>query len=207
MSRHKGFKMRRSLLKALAAVSVAAAAVGVSTPAMAANGDYLGGCDITLTNPDATACQGYYSGNILSGSDVALQQSAIAALPGTFTWDGNWTGLVNAGNVIGSLTNTNQINFGQTLFGQTIIGAHFGNIDDNLGNSGNVSVFWLFDFGTEGASSVVLDNIRGFSNAALYTTGSGVPEPATWAMMLMGFGAAGFALRKSRRVARLPQMA
>ena len=94
--------MRRSLLKALAALSVAAAAVGVSTPAVAANGDYLGGCDVTLTNPDALACQGYYSGNVLNGSDIALQQGAIAALPGTFTWDGNWTGLVNAGNVIGS---------------------------------------------------------------------------------------------------------
>jgi hypothetical protein len=203
--------MRRSLSKVLGPVLLAAAAIGVSAPASAANGDFLGGCDITLTTPDATACQGYYSGNVLSGNstDIGLQQSAIAALPGTFTWDGNWTGLVTDGNVIGSLTNGNELNFGETLFGQTIIGAHFGNIQDNLGNSGNVSVFWLFDFGTEGASSVVLDNIRGFSNAALYTTGSGggVPEPTTWAMMLVGFGAAGFALRKSRRTARLPQMA
>ncbi|MCH8614666.1 PEPxxWA-CTERM sorting domain-containing protein [Sphingomonas sp. SM33] len=204
--------MRRSLLKALTALSVAAAAVGVSTPALAANGDFLGGCDVTITTPDATACQGYYSGNILNGSptDIALQQGAIAALPGSFTWDGNWTGLVNAGDVIGSLTNTNQINFGQTLFGETIIGAHFGNIDDNLGNSGNVSVFWLFNFGTTGADYVVLDNIRGFSNAALYTTGSGggVPEPATWAMMLVGFAGAGMALRRSRRSnAKLLQLA
>src|SRR4051794_6566046 len=101
--------MRRSLLKALAALSVAAAAVGVSTPALAANGDYLGGCDVTITTPDATACQGYYSGNVLNGSpaDILNQQNAIAALPGTFTWDGNWTGLVNAGNVITSLTGGN----------------------------------------------------------------------------------------------------
>jgi hypothetical protein len=28
-----------------------------------------------------------------------------------------------------------------------------------------------------------------------------VPEPATWAMMLMGFGAAGFAMRRKRRPA------
>jgi hypothetical protein len=26
-----------------------------------------------------------------------------------------------------------------------------------------------------------------------------VPEPATWAMMLLGFGAAGTAIRRSRR--------
>jgi hypothetical protein len=64
-----------------------------------------------------------------------------------------------------------------------------------------VSVFWLFDFGTTGANYVVLDHIRGFSNAALYTTGTGggVPEPATWAMMLFGFAGAGVALRRSRR--------
>jgi len=34
-----------------------------------------------------------------------------------------------------------------------------------------------------------------------------VPEPATWAMMLMGFGAAGFAMRRRRRSAGLPQVA
>ena len=34
-----------------------------------------------------------------------------------------------------------------------------------------------------------------------------VPEPTTWAMMLMGFGAMGFALRRRKRVASLTQMA
>lgn len=201
--------MRRSLLKALAAFSVAASGIAISSPAFAANGDFLGGCDVSITDPDAVACQGYYSGNILNGSptDITNQQNAIASLPGIFTWDGDWSGLVAAGNSIGSLTNTNQIDFGQTLFGETIIGAHFGNIEDNLGNDGNVSVFWLFDFGTTGADFVTLENIRGFSNAALYTTGVGVPEPASWAMMLLGFGAIGFAMRRTRRSVRLPQLA
>ena len=35
---------------------------------------------------------------------------------------------------------------------------------------------------------------------------SAVPEPATWAMMLLGFGVVGFSIRR-RRVAGLPQMA
>ena len=51
---------------------------------------------------------------------------------------------------------------------------------------------------------MTLDNTQGCSNAILYTTGNpppppSVPEPATWAMMLLGFGAAGTALRRSRR--------
>lgn len=36
--------------------------------------------------------------------------------------------------------------------------------------------------------------------------GGAVPEPSTWAMMLFGFGATGFAMRRSRK-AKLPQMA
>ena len=47
------------------------------------------------------------------------------------------------------------------------------------------------------------------SGAILITTPPppGVPEPATWAMMLAGFGATGFALRRSRRKALLTQIA
>jgi hypothetical protein len=37
--------------------------------------------------------------------------------------------------------------------------------------------------------------------------GSSVPEPATWAMMLLGFGAAGVAMRRSRRKGVVSQLA
>ena len=153
-------------------------------------------CDLSLPTPDALACAGYYSGNLLNGSaeDIANQQAAIDSLPGDFQFDGDWGALVD--NTIFTLTNGNQLNFGETMFGLTIIGAHFGNV---AGDADNVSVFWLFDFGIEGANFVTLDDPTGWSNATLYTTGSGVPEPATWAMMLLGFGAAGTAMRRSRR--------
>jgi hypothetical protein len=201
--------MRRSVFKFLAAASMAAAA---ATPALAKDVrstlppsstttnslTVVSACDLSLPSPDAIACAGYYSGNLLNGSptDIANQQAAIDSLPGDFQFDGDWNAL--AGNTILSLTNGNQLNFGETMFGLTIIGAHFGNV---AGPAGNVSVFWLFDFGTEGADFVTLDDPTGWSNATLYTTGSppGVPEPATWAMMLFGFGAAGTALRRSRR--------
>ena len=182
--------MRITVKAALAALALCAA-----SPALALDPP-VAACDLSLPTPDAIACAGYYSGNLLNGSaeDIANQQAAIDSLPGDFQFDGDWNAL--ADNTILTLTNGDQLNFGETMFGLTIIGAHFGNVS---GDAGNVSVFWLFDFGTEGADFVTLDDPTGWSNATLYTTGSGVPEPATWAMMLLGFGAAGTAMRRSRR--------
>ena len=184
--------------------AIAALALCAASPALALDPP-VAACDLSLPTPDAIACAGYYSGNLLNGSaeDIANQQAAIDSLPGDFQFDGDWGAL--AGNTILSLTNGNQLNFGETMFGLTIIGAHFGNV---AGDAGNVSVFWLFDFGTEGADFVTLDDPTGWSNVTLYTTGSGVPEPATWGMMLLGFGAAGTAMRRSRRkTALLAQIA
>jgi hypothetical protein len=202
----------KKLLRALTISAVSAAALAMATPALAGppapGGTFLGGCSTTLTTPDAIDCDGYYSQNILNGSatDVALQQQAIENLGGS--WDGDWTALVNAGNVITTLTNGNQLNFSQTMFGLTIIGAHYGNIPDPGASQGNVSVFWLFDFGSAGADYVTLDNTQGWSNAALYTSNPpGVPEPATWAMMIFGFGAAGVAMRRRRKQALISQLA
>jgi hypothetical protein len=195
------------ILRALAITAIPAALAFTATPALASppppDGTNIGGCVDTLTNPNATACAGYYTGNILNGSstDILNQQNAIASLPGTFTWDGNWTGLSDAGQVITTLTNGNELDFGQTMFGQVIIGAHYGNVP---GDAGNVSVFWLFNLTTP-TNFITLTDTQGWSNAALYTTDPhpSVPEPSTWAMMLLGFGAAGVAMRRSRRKTQL----
>lgn len=192
--------MRRSVLAFLAAAS----AVAVSTPAVAGKSNIqtlpavTHPCDVGLTTPDAIDCAGYYDGNLNAGSQTQNIQDAIASLDGDYEWDGDWATAEATKQLTLGGPDSDQLSFGQTLFGLTIIGAHFGNVE---GPAGNVSVFWLFDFGTEGADFVTLDNIQGFSNAVLYTTGGTppVPEPATWAMMLLGFGAAGTAMRRSRR--------
>ena len=204
--------MRRSVLTFLAAASAA-----VATPAVAGKSNVqtlpavTNPCDVGLTTPDAIDCAGYYPQNWNAGSpqQIALTQEAIASLDGDFEWDGDWNAVSGSTQLAADLggPNDDQLSFGQTLFGLTVIGAHFGNV---AGPAGNVSVFWLFDFGTEGADFITLDNTGGFSNAVLYTTGGTppVPEPATWAMMLLGFGAAGTAMRRNRRrTAHIAQLA
>ena len=190
--------MTKTFIVKSAIIGALLAAASVAVPAQAAL-TIVSACDKTLTNPDAVACAGYYSGNLLNGSatDIANQQEAIASLPGDFVFDGNWAAL-DPEFKIESLSNINQMNFGKTLYGSTIIGAHFGNV---AGDAQNVSVFWLFDFGSDGAQFVALDDTKGFFNAVLYTTGVGaVPESSTWALTLLGFGAVGGAMRAKRRL-------
>jgi hypothetical protein len=191
---------RATKRKVTPAISTVAAvpAAAPTTP----DGTYLGGCDAGLLS--ASACQGYYSGNVFDGSptDIPIQQSAIAALPGDFVWNGDWGSLDGTAAVTTSLVNGNMLDFGAALLGETIIGVHFGNVAGDA--FGNVSAFYSFNF-TDPTRYITLNDTQGFSNAVLYTTThpDSVPEPATWAMMLLGFGAAAVAMRRSRRKTQL----
>lgn len=52
-------------------------------------------------------------------------------------------------------------------------------------------------------------NNPGWSHIDFFDTGgtTSVPEPATWAMMILGFGAVGFSLRRRRKAFRASQFA
>jgi hypothetical protein len=72
--------------------------------------------------------------------------------------------------------------------------------------------FWGLDDTLLGAGAyelVVNGNNTGTGSlgGTITITDHGVPEPATWAMMVLGFGAVGFALRRKRKLALIGQLA
>lgn len=169
------------------------------------------GCDyaagVVFQSASYTGCSGFFGGNVISGGNNAADQAALGDALGDLglTYSGSWIAKVEADS--SPLVN-GMIDFGQTLYGETIIGVHFGNIYNpqqlllhtGPGNNENVTGFFRFDFGTSGARGVQLLNTRGYSNAALFSTGVGVvPEPSAWVVLIMGFGAVGAALRGRRR--------
>lgn len=185
-------------------VAFAALAMTAAVPASAALVAVPGGaCNITTPAPDAIACAGAYDGNLNNASSIGDLNLALDALMGgSFSPNVVWANLDPTKAIFSGGSGTT-LNFSQTLFGQQILSLHFGNAGTGLGNR---TILYLFDFGAAGANSIVL-NTQGWSNGVLITPpGTAVPEPATWAMMLMGFGVAGFALRR-RRPALIKQVA
>lgn len=187
-----GVNELKTLRKTLLALAPAVAVLGaLAVPTSASAATVVSPCDPNLVSPSAQACSGYYRGNLLGGSPSKIddQVVGVAALGADYTFDGNWSP-VDATKIT-TLAGGNMLDFGMMLYGETVIGAHFGNV---AGPARNVTVFYLFDFGTEGASSVALNNVQGFSNAVLYNTGA-VPEPGIWMMLILAFGIIGFGMR------------
>ncbi len=194
--------MRRVLKIALA---TAALGMGMAAPAGASTvvGNIpltgtSGTCDTVPTadtTPASTQCVGYFDGNILDNGlgDPAKISAALALLGITYTGNiSNYTG----GAVSGDLSTF--LGFPGGFTGVQVIGIHWGNgsgQDDST--VGNVTGFYKIDFGSTPTTLGV--NLRGISNAYLFTSSNPVPEPATWALMLLGFGGIGMALRRSRR--------
>jgi PEP-CTERM motif len=179
-------------------------------------------CALSDLSPGAAACSGFFQGNLLNNSspDVAAQLGALNAI-GLSNWDGSLA--EPQLNLSSSL-----VDFQTALNGVTWIGIHFGAGTNSPSpqTPGGVTGFYRFDAGANLASFLL--SYGSASAARLYATGSApvipppvttptndpvppsmdpppgnggvgaVPEPATWAMMILGFGAAGALLRRRR---------
>ena len=187
----------------LAAIGIAAITAPASATVEVGSG---AGCSSAPFAPSADKCAGYYDDSLFNNKtdNVALQQSAVDLLLGSGNLTVDWNALKDAGKVV-SGSNVNLLNgLLADAGGQVLLGLHWGNVP---GAAGNVSAFYLWDNAKLG--SISLTNADGYSNAVLYrsTAVAAVPEPGTWALMLVGFGATGASLRRRRRHSVVPQFA
>jgi hypothetical protein len=188
--------------------------IAAATPASAGQNLSLGGTacsvgDISLPGGgQALDCVGFYHNNYNGGSSAQDAATAVAlnALLGTSYTAATFPVKETMGSLSG-----NTINFAATLYGMTVVSFHLGGANGSPGGVGyNATAFYLFDAGTAGLDSFTF-NRPGLSNARLYDTDGppepcvgncggvpGVPEPATWALMIIGFGGAGALIRRRR---------
>lgn len=185
--------MKRIML-ALCTIGAAALAAPAYATVEVSTGTIVG-CSTGPLAPPADFCAGYYDKNQFSNANVGTQQGAIDLLLGAGNYTVDWNALVGAGLVVSgsNLTALNNLLAGAS--GQVLLGLHWGNVPGS--DAGNVSAFYLWDNATAG--SIHLTSTQGYSNAVLYRSTGAVPEPATWAMMLLGFGGIGIAMRHRRK--------
>ncbi len=179
------------------AAAAATMAIGIASATPASAMTVSGACDVGDIDPVAELCSGWFTGtdgnsNLLSGSasDIQDQKDALALIG--FVWDGNW-GAVDATKLLTPEADGHTYDFASLLNGTTYIGIHKG-VGGRTGFAGTA----FFKLDANNLDTFKLD-LNGGSSAVLYQTGGVVPEPATWAMMIIGFGAAGSMLRSNRR--------
>lgn len=178
--------MRKHIMIAVAAATAAFAATPSNAASLVTDCATLGIDDIV---PNAEACVGYFDGNVLNTSvGGAAKADEVAAL--------NALGLTGSIFVLEKLDGSG--NFVTPLNGLTYIGVHYGNgTTAPINNRGGVTAFYRFNAGVN-LDEITFNN-GSVSGVVLYSTGPAVPEPATWAMMLSGFGLMGAAMRRRTR--------
>lgn len=164
---------------------------------------FLGGCqlnDIQTVGGGtlAGACKGFYDKNTLGANDNPTTAAALLALG--LTWNNV---------VVESLDlNSPTVNFNTLLSGTTYIGIHWGAGQGPVNTPGGVSAYYRLDLAPDAKLDLFKTNFGSNSGARLYSTqacvgncgngGAAIPEPSTWAMMIMGFGGAGYLIRRRR---------
>lgn len=204
---------------ALSAFTTAAsAAVNFSTPSPYDTNGYGPGESLvwdfdTVFNPNFSYTGMTYSGPVTNiaapptgdTTTYGAAQPASYALPFADAEFAILSGqLTSLSFYLGSLDDYNTISFysGATLI-QSFTGTDLTIPDPANGDqaSGNTNRRYFFTFGAaDNVNRVVFNTtIPAFEFDDIAAAVSGVPEPSTWAMMILGFGLVGFMLRNGRR--------
>ena len=178
-----------------AAYAVAAAAAFAAVPATAATVTYTTGTNIVLTYEPVTDTW-----------DGAFRYRVLNATPGAP--NGNFTAnftFLSPINGLGSATSSNVIVSGMAGTNIDFTGAFLNGNAGVVINFGNASTAWVFDapvlFGLNNLSFTGVLNPGGNQTGDALATGSltiaaVVPEPATWALFILGFGTVGHTMRR-----------
>ena len=158
-----------------------------ASPASAAA--MLGTCSFSDLSLNVTACSGFSTRNLLAPNawQVRRQVSELASLG--FAFDGNynrvaqgmvWSDLDGVFNLPGMVTGTSFLGISRR-------------------NSVNNNVETAF-FRVDGQGETSFSFVGGRQSPVVFFTplSAAVPEPSTWALMLLGFGAVGMMLRNGR---------
>jgi hypothetical protein len=172
--------------------TIAALALFAATPSSAELVAGTTDCNDVVTGQGFVSCVGMFETNIFNSANETDLNAALDLLMGDFP-DVVFTGPIDDSKDFFTADGDFAVDFDDPLLGSFILGIKIK----------NESGLFLFNF-TEPTSGLTF-NVNGFSSAVIIPPGNEVPEPATWAMMLMGFGAAGYALRR-RRKSYLPQV-
>ena len=198
--------MRKLVLSLLAGAAIAAPSIANATSFVGSTG----GCFGTACTPTGTAT---LAGTGLSFASGTFNQNdsngflAIGSANPPVDTLGLFTLLPTAGTTtFADVPFTLLVNFTSpgTLSG-SYFGTIFGSVTDS--NAGGIQVDLdntAHTFGTGAGAFTLTVNDVGVSNDGVATPITGyirtaVPEPATWAMMLMGFAGIGFAMRRRRQ--------
>lgn len=140
-----------------------------------------------------------YSAGLYSGSGTITTNGATAtAISGTAT-DGTFTSAILGLSSFAAADNTLYLTDPYVTFAGLSFSTAFAD-------------FNLFNYVPSATDYALIDsrlNPQGFADPSTVAQVevSAVPEPATWAMMLLGFGAVGVSVRRSRKTNKLPQAA
>jgi hypothetical protein len=182
-------------------MAVAAASMVLAAPAAAADYSYMG----TLSDPNEVLLFNFSVG---TASDVTLRSyshSGGTMADGTVIGSGGFDPILalfdGTGILVGQdddggpgydvlltrLLQPGDYTVSVMAYSNFANGPNLSNGFQNTGSFGGRSQSWAFDvLGVDTATQV-----------------GAVPEPGTWAMMLMGFGATGFAMRRRKKVLTL----
>lgn len=150
------------------------------------------GNDWSITNADAHS--GFYSATDTGNKELQQNFAAVAGslITSVTFWmkhpDGAFPAYVELLFSDGSSNSTVVSTAGSDW--------QFFNVTSLVNTSKSVTGLGIYGFCCSGASASYLDDLSIQGNV-----GGGVPEPATWALMLAGFGGLGAALRARRKMA------